>query len=117
MVLTIPRESVLEANMKAMIAFYNCELERFEASTGSTKQRDRVSTTYQTDPTQISWTWSIESRASRKRYAQILTQERLSRSLFIARSTKQWLYFDRHVQRDGYQMPSHLPDMRTSRTW
>ncbi|MBY5516170.1 DEAD/DEAH box helicase [Rhizobium leguminosarum] len=100
------RERV-EHNMQSMIAFYNSEVERFEAA-ADTDARQFIDT----NPTKISWD-----------HAQIVGVERGRKGRYNADAVsasvyrpfmKSWLYYDRFFNNRVYQMPRFFPTDRVS---
>jgi predicted helicase len=101
----------LTINMTGMIAFYACEVARFNnAHPGlDVKARqERVDGFIDSDPERISWTRALKQDLAKDRlYA--FEPDCLVPSLYRP-FTKQWLYFNRRFNEMVYQMPRIFPD-------
>ncbi|MFI8581022.1 DEAD/DEAH box helicase [Ectopseudomonas khazarica] len=95
----------LEANMSGMIAFYNTEVERFNAAhiALDTKARqERVDGFIAADPALVSWTRSLKSELAKGRSFEFEAASVVT-SLYRP-FTKQWMYFNRNFN----EMPSQM---------
>ena len=99
------------SNMGRMIAFYNAELKRFNASHAGLDNKVRetkVDDFIDTDSTQISWTVNLKKELSKdRRFA--LEPSSLIPSLYRP-FTKQWLYYNRTFNERVLQMPRIFPN-------
>lgn len=98
------------ANMRAMIRFYNAELDRFDTAHPHADRHERgtaVEKFINTDAAKISWTRALISDFTKgKRF---VFDENCS-SLSIYRPfTRQWLYYNRNFNEMVYQMPRVFP--------
>lgn len=104
------QKSVAE-NMGRMIGFYNSEVGRFNvAHTGlNAKNRtEQVDGFIDTDPAKISWTHNVKQELVKGRQLSF-QKECITKSLYRPFS-KQYLYFNRHLNERVYQMPRIFPD-------
>ena len=101
-------------NMTRMIDFYNREVGRFvKAHAGLDKKscESKVDDFINTDATRISWTRELkQSLIKSEKFA--FEPSCLIQSLYRP-FTKQWLYFNRHLNNCVYQMPRIFPDAET----
>ena len=105
-----PSRQALAMNMKAMIAAYNSELQRFNAAHSSADRRARaeaVDRFVDADPRRINWTRALKANLAKNKP---LTYEdtRLVSSLYRP-FMRQWLYYDRRLNEMVYQMPGIFP--------
>lgn len=101
----------LAANMTRMIAFYNSEVERFEAAHGGKDKKSRdaqVDGFINADPTKISWTVNLKDELAKGRALEF-DSKCLVPSLYRPFS-KQWLYFNRRLNERVLQMPRIFPN-------
>lgn len=110
-----PSRSSVYSNMKAMISFYNNEVDRFQKLHGHLpkKAKEELSLGFiNTDSTKISWDrvqkWGVAS--GRK----VPFREDSLRTSLYRPFTRQWLYFDRFYNNCVYQMPAIFPDGLTT---
>lgn len=100
----------LSQNMKAMIAFYNREAERFDAAHPCADRKEReaaIGNFIDTDPTKISWSDGLKFEIVRGNRHQFRDA---SLRLSVYRPfTTQWLYYDRTFNERVYQMPRVFP--------
>jgi len=105
-------QAKLATNMSSMIAFYNAELERFNAAHLGldTKARQaRVDGFVDADPTSISWTVNLKQELAKARqhdFDSACMVPGLYRPF-----TKQWMYFNRVFNERVLQMPRIFPDV------
>ncbi|MBF6618278.1 MAG: DEAD/DEAH box helicase [Candidimonas sp.] len=98
-------------NMSRMIAFYNVELERFNAAhVGFDRiaREDKLDAVINSDATRISWTRALKQDLAKDRefhYDATCLTPSLYRPF-----TKQWMYFNRTFNEMVYQMPRIFPD-------
>ncbi|MFE1572710.1 DEAD/DEAH box helicase [Comamonas odontotermitis] len=100
----------LQVNMKEMIAFYNAEVDRFNAAhTGiDTKARQgQVDDFIDNDSSRISWTRALKQDLGKNRKYSY-DADCMVPSLYRP-FTKQWLYFNRRFNEMVYQMPRVFP--------
>jgi len=97
-------------NMTRMIVFYNSEVSRFEKTFPSLDKKSREAKAdgfVDTDSSQISW-----SRALKQEFVKgksfTFDEQCLTSSLYRP-FTKQWLYFNRHLNEMVLQMPRIFP--------
>lgn len=106
-----PSPDALTLNMRAMIDFYEQELERFDAAYVANNRKDRdaaIDRFINPDPTKISWTRALKSDLAKgKHFA--FDESCLTKSLYRP-FTRQWLYFNRTFNEMVYQMPRIFPD-------
>ncbi len=104
-------KAAVTGHMTRMIAFYNHEVDRFDAAQAGQDSKARaaaVDAFIDTDPTQISWTHNIKQELVKgRRFA--FEPDCLVQSLYRP-FTKQWLYFNRRFNERVYQMPRIFPD-------
>ena len=102
---------LLTENMSAMIAFYNAEVERFEASHKGQDKKARAAAVdgfVNTDPSRISWTVNLKQELCKGR---LFAFDRASLVPSLYRPfTKQWLYFNRTFNERVLQMPRIFPN-------
>ena len=105
-------QAKLATNMSSMIAFYNAELERFNAAHLGldTKARQaRVDGFVDADPASISWTVNLKQELAKARqhdFDSACMVPGLYRPF-----TKQWMYFNRVFNERVLQMPRIFPDV------
>jgi len=101
----------LQTNMESMIAFYNAELQRFNAAHPGLDSKARAAQVdgfIDTNPSSISWTRSLKSELAKSRSFEF---EPVSLVPAVYRPfTKQWMYFNRRFNEVVYQMPRIFPD-------
>ena len=105
-----PSKDAVARNMKRMIAFYNSEVTRYQAACVGKAKADypAVDSFVSNDATRISWTRALkQDLAKGRQYA--FEEICLTPSLYRP-FTKQWLYFNRHLNEMVYQMPRIFPD-------
>ena len=90
-------------NMERMIEFYNQEIERYQQS-GKIDTADKF---INQDKTRISWTRGLKSNLVRE-YKLAYNDNLLTRSMYRP-FTKQWVYFDRHLNEVISQMLGIFP--------
>jgi len=95
--------TTLATNMARMIATYNAEVDRWNASDKTQKPADFIIK----DPQQISWTHALHQDLARGR-RHTFDETRITPSLYRP-FTKQYLYFDRHLNERIFQMPAIFP--------
>ncbi|KJS08562.1 MAG: damage-inducible protein [Hoeflea sp. BRH_c9] len=103
---------VVRKNMKSMIAFYNAEVERFDAAYKGEDQRVReagVEKFIATDPNKISWTRGLKQALVRNTKFNF-NEDRVLVS-FYRPFTKQLLYFDKDFNEMILQMPRLFPSV------
>ncbi|SDB66294.1 type ISP restriction/modification enzyme [Pseudomonas sp. NFACC13-1] len=100
----------LKANMSSMIAFYNAEVERFNALHPELDKKERealLETVIDTNPQRISWTRALKQNLAKGRTF-AFDAECVVPSLYRP-FTKQWLYFNRNFNEYVYQLPRLFP--------
>ena len=96
----------LERNVRAMISFYNSEVERFRSEKpGSGK--DVINRFINNDPKKISWTGNLKADLSRGKLLEF-GEGRITPSIYRP-FTRQWLHFSRRLNERVYQMPQIFP--------
>lgn len=103
--------SKLASNMGGMIAFYNAEVQRFNAAHPGldSKASDALVDGFiDTNPQRISWTRSLKSELAKGR-SFAFDETCLVPSLYRP-FTKQWLYFNRQLNEYVFQMPRIFPE-------
>lgn len=104
-------KNAVRTNMLSMIYFYNSELERFNKSYFSAERKEReeqIDSFINTDPTKISWTRALKQDFFKNKtfkYEDCCLVMSLYRPF-----TKQWTYFNRHLNEYVYQMPKFFPE-------
>src|SRR5690606_38332368 len=99
-------KTVVEANMERMIAFYNAEVDRFDAAHAGLGRKEReaeVDKFIDNDATKIKWTVNLKDDLLRSRKSKFSTAY-LTRCLYRP-FTNQWLYFNRQLNERVLQMP------------
>ncbi|MBB4077245.1 putative helicase [Bartonella fuyuanensis] len=97
---------ILAKNMHNTIAFYNSEVERFNAAYGHVDRRIRknaVDNFVNTDESKISWSSSLKEEFVRGKFSEF-ESNCLVQSLYRS-FTKQWLYYNRVFNHRVFQMP------------
>ena len=97
-------------NMRAMIGFYNAELDRFNNAhpNADRKARDAsVDRFIDTDPSKISWSAALKTDLAKDKPAEF-DEDCLTPSLYRP-FTRQWLYYNRTFNERVYQMPRIFP--------
>ena len=101
----------LGRNMRAMVAFYNIELARFDAAHPDASRKARseaVDGFIDADSTKISWTHNVKEELTR---GKSLNYDQSSLILTLYRPfTRQWLYYNRSFNERVYQMPRVFPN-------
>ncbi|WP_273724589.1 type ISP restriction/modification enzyme, partial [Bartonella sp. AU18XJBT] len=100
----------LKKNMSNMIAFYNSEVERFNAAYGHVDRRIRtkaVNDFVDTDERKISWSHNVKQELVKGKFFE-LEDTCLTQSLYRP-FTQQWLYYNRTFNERVYQMPRIFP--------
>lgn len=103
----------LQANMSGMIAFFNAEVERFNAvhsGMDSKARAEKVDKFIDTNPTRISWSVYIKQELAKGRKFEFESASVMP-SLYRP-FDKQWLYFNRTFNERVLQMPRIFPDQR-----
>ena len=96
----------LERNVRAMISFYNSEVERFQSEKpGSGK--DVINRFINNDPKKISWTRALKADFSRGKLLEF-GEGRIVPAMYRP-FTREWLYFSRRLNEMVYQMPRIFP--------
>jgi predicted helicase len=101
----------LQANMSAMIAFFNTEVERFNAlhsGLDSKARTEKVDKFIDPDPTRISWSVFIKQELAKGRTFEFQSASMMP-SLYRP-FDKQWLYFNRTFNERVLQMPRIFPE-------
>uniref|UniRef100_UPI0035CFAFCB type ISP restriction/modification enzyme n=1 Tax=Bartonella sp. TT121SHDZB TaxID=3243580 RepID=UPI0035CFAFCB len=101
---------VLAKNMHNTIAFYNSEVERFNAAYGHVDRRihkNAVDNFVNTDESKISWSSSLKEEIIRGKFSEF-ENDCLIQSLYRP-FTQQWLYYNRIFNERTYQMPRIFP--------
>lgn len=101
----------LEENMTRMIAFYNDEVERFDAAHSGLDRKSREAVLdgfIDANPQRISWTRSLKQALSKNRKFHF-HPDCLTTSLYRPFS-KRWMYFNRTFNEMVYQMPRIFPE-------
>ncbi|MBX9637344.1 MAG: hypothetical protein K2Q45_07330 [Nitrosomonas sp.] len=107
-------KQAVSASMARMIAFYNSEVQRFNAAHVGLDRKERGTALdgfINTDPTQISWTRALKQELAKDRQF-AFEDHSLIPSLYRP-FTKQWLYFNRTFNEMVLQMPRIFPDAGT----
>jgi predicted helicase len=93
-------------NLTSMINFYNNEVQRLSLM----KKSDEfdIDSFINNDKTQISWTDSLKTSLE-KQVGLKFESNNLVQSMYRPFS-KQWLYFDKHLNQRRYQMPNIFPN-------
>jgi predicted helicase len=105
-----PSKRALQEQIAGMIAFYNDELTRFDASFANKDKKAReaaVEGFINTDASKISWTRALKNdlaKSTRLKFEQGRAVPSLYRPFM-----KQWLYFDRKLNDMVYQVPRLFP--------
>ncbi|MEZ5692249.1 MAG: type ISP restriction/modification enzyme [Altererythrobacter sp.] len=97
-------------NMKEMIAFYNSEVERFNASFPDADRKLRSSAVdgfVDTDASKISWSRSLKASLAKGKTF-VFEEASLTPNLYRP-FMRQWLYFDRNLNEMVNQMPRVFP--------
>ena len=105
-----PSRQALATNMKAMIAAYNSELQRFNAAHPTADRRARaeaVDRFIDTDPRRINWPRALKADLAKNKPL-VYEDTRLAPSLYRP-FLRQWLYYDRRLDEMVYQMPRIFP--------
>lgn len=103
------REAVA-VSMRAMITFYNRELDRFDAAHPHADRNARgaaVDSFIDTDPMKISWTHNLKQELAKGRHF-AFASDCLASCLYRP-FTRQWLYYSRTFNERVYQMPRIFP--------
>ncbi len=106
-----PGSEALTSNMRAMIGFYNHEVDRFDAAFSNADRKTRsaaVNDFIDADPQKISWTVNLKNELVRGRHF-TFKETCLITSLYRP-FTKQWLYYDRTFNERVLQIPRIFPD-------
>lgn len=105
-----PSKAALSHNMRAMIAFYNQELARFDAAHEGASRAAREAALngfIDNDPAKISWTANIKADLVKNK-AHDFDEGAITPSLYRP-FTKQNLYYNRAFNERVYQMPRIFP--------
>ncbi len=96
----------LSKNVKAMIDFYNSELDRYQQASISEKEKG-ITSFVDNDPTKISWDGSIflDFQAGKKIN---FSTEHIRKSIYRP-FVKQYLYFNRQINNSVYIQPKYFP--------
>ncbi|WP_282354618.1 type ISP restriction/modification enzyme [Pseudomonas sp. PS01303] len=103
----------LQTNMSGMIAFFNSEVERFNAAYAGMDNKaraEKVDKFIDTNPTRISWSVHIKQELTKGRKFEFESASVMP-SLYRP-FDKQWLYFNRTFNERVLQMPRIFPDQR-----
>lgn len=103
-------EEKVEANMQAMISFYNFEVLRFNQTHQVLDKKARESVLdgfINTDSKRISWTVNLKQELAKNRLFDYVATS-LTPSLYRP-FTKQWMYFNRTFNERVLQMPRVFP--------
>jgi len=101
----------ITTNMTRIITFYNRESVRFEqvfAGLGKKVREGKVDNFIDTDPAKISWTRALKQELVKNRHFEF-EENCLNHSLYRP-FTKQWMYYNRHLNEMVYQMPRIFPN-------
>jgi predicted helicase len=105
-----PSREAVAKNMRAMIAFYNAELARFNVAHPNADRKFRgklVDDFIDSDQTKISWTRALKTDlAKNKNFA--FDGNSISQNIYRP-FTRQWLYYNRAFNEMVYQMPRLFP--------
>ena len=104
-------KDALSDHMRRMIAFYDGEVQRFNAAYPSLDKAARESKTdgfIDNNSTKISWTRALKWELAKNRTFTFAAQN-LTPSLYRP-FTKQWMYFNRTFNEMVYQIPRIFPD-------
>ena len=105
-----PSHEIAAHNMRAMIGFYNEEVDRLDTICPATDRKAREAALpgfLNTDTTRISWSRALKADLVKgKRFA--FDEARLTPSLYRP-FTRQWLYYDRSFNEMVLQMPRIFP--------
>lgn len=107
--------SAVADNMRAMIGFYNAELDRFDAAQIGADRKARehaVGDFINSDPTNISWTRALKNDLVKGKSFDF-DETCLTSSLYRP-FTRQWLYYSRTFNEMVYKMPRIFPDAAAS---
>lgn len=100
----------LALNVRRMIDFYNCEVDRFDNDHVDSDRNARYAAVDQninTDPRKISWTRALKGDLAKgKRF--LYDDACITRNLYRP-FTRQWLYYSRTFNEMVYQMPRIFP--------
>ena len=99
----------LQENMANMIAFYNSEVERFQAAgTALPKgKRSDIKNFVSKDDTKISWSENLTKDFSNQKFIQF--EEKSLQIALYRPFSKSYIYFSRDMNERVYQMPSIFP--------
>jgi len=107
-------KAVVRTNIKRIIAFYNSELDRFEAQHGGLEKKARealIDDFINNDPTEIKWTRGLKQHFAKAR--RLALEEECLAVGHYRPFTKQWLYFNRQLNEMVLKMPSIFPAGKT----
>ncbi len=100
----------LANNMSHMIAFYNSEVERFNAAHLHSDRKTRIGAVddfFDTDAKKISWNYSLKQNLVKGKSFNF-ERDCLTQSLYRP-FIRQWLYYNRALNDSVYQMPRIFP--------
>lgn len=103
-------KSRLGDNVRRLISFYNSECKRFStayADLPKAAREERVDGFVSSDATRISW--SVNLKKDLARGTRLKFEEDRVRLALYRPFTKQWLYFDRHLNERLLKMPRFFP--------
>ena len=104
--------SVLEANIRAMIGFYNSEVARFQSEkpgSGKEKEEKVINRFINNDPKKISWTVNLKAYLRQENFL-AFDEGRIAPAMYRP-FTRHWLYFSRRLNERVSQMPQIFPHM------
>ena len=104
------REKVAK-NMRAMIAFYNAEVERYQETCRAEGKAPNVDSFIDNDETKISWDSTIK-KDFRYQETRIFSKSKIRQENYRP-FRKQWIYFDRHFNGAVSRMPDFFPNPDT----
>jgi predicted helicase len=103
-------KALVDANIKRIIAFYNNELDRFDAAHAAMDKKARearIDDFINNDPMKIKWTRGLKQQLGKGRHIDYEPE-----CLTVAQYrpfTKQWLYFNRQMNEMVLKMPRIFP--------
>ena len=98
-------------NMRAMIAFYNAEVERYQEACRAEGKAPNVDSFIDNDETKISWDSTIK-KDFRYQETRIFSKSKIRQENYRP-FQKQWIYFDRHFNGAVSRMPDFFPNPDT----
>ena len=97
---------ILEANIQAMISFYNSEVERFQSEKLG-NDKNTINRFINNNPGKISWSEGLKADLSRGKLLEF-DEGWIVPSIYRP-FTRQWLHFSRRLNERVYQMPQIFP--------